>query len=124
MKGSGIPVGNKTKAEILSNLPKDVNGNLLRSLAIKVLQQVLNASNVPAPLATAASAPTHPSPGSSTKAARSQMTNPKFPSSKKVTLDAPVESGNRVIDRGCMKNYEVLGYTPEMIAFLGYCSSS
>jgi hypothetical protein len=28
------------------------------------------------------------------------MTNPKFPSSKKVTLDAPVESGNRVIDRG------------------------
>lgn len=99
-KGSGIPVGNKTKVEILSNLPKDVNGNLPRSLAIKVPQQVLNASNVPAPLATAASAPTHPSPGSSTKAARSQMTNPKFQSSKKVTLDATVESGNRVIDRG------------------------
>jgi hypothetical protein len=29
-----------------------------------------------------------------------------------------------VIDKGCMKNYEVLGYTPEMIAFLGYYISS
>jgi hypothetical protein len=59
----------KIKMEILSNLPKDENENILRSLAVKVLKQALNTSNVSAPLVTSASAST---------------------SSEKVALDIPV----------------------------------
>ncbi len=126
MEGFGIPVG-KTKVEILSNLPRDENENLLRSLAVKLPPQPSNTSGLSAPQVPAASASASPSKapasGPSARAAAGQTINLRFPGGKKVALDTEVRSGSRLIDRDCMKNYEDLGYTPEMIAFLGYCIS-